>query len=166
MALICLVRHAEAGDPDPSQWPDDGDRPITDKGRRRFTKAAKGLGTLFRPEKVIASPNTRTVQTAEILQNEANWPKADTTTILDDGAEPQDVLDLIEEMKLNNAFVGIVGHGSNMTELISYILSGDESAITMDFKKGSSVLVNMPPSMKPGTGELVWFMDQTAMKGI
>ena len=32
--LLLLVRHAHAGDRDPNQWPDDRDRPLTDKGRK------------------------------------------------------------------------------------------------------------------------------------
>ena len=32
--LLLLVRHADAGDRDPAQWPDDTLRPLTDKGRK------------------------------------------------------------------------------------------------------------------------------------
>ena len=32
--LLLLNRHANAGDRDPAQWPDDRDRPLTDKGRK------------------------------------------------------------------------------------------------------------------------------------
>ena len=32
--LLLLVRHANAGARDPAQWPDDRDRPLTDKGRK------------------------------------------------------------------------------------------------------------------------------------
>ena len=32
--LLLLIRHAHAGDRDPERWPDDRDRPLTDKGRK------------------------------------------------------------------------------------------------------------------------------------
>ena len=32
--LLLLNRHANAGERDPAQWPDDRDRPLTDKGRK------------------------------------------------------------------------------------------------------------------------------------
>ena len=66
--LLLLVRHADAGDRDPSKWLDDTLRPITDKGRKAQAKVVKVLGDLgLVPELVLTSPWLRAAQTAEIF---------------------------------------------------------------------------------------------------
>ena len=39
---LYLVRHAIAFNPDPTQWPDDSQRPLTPEGQKRFKRAARG----------------------------------------------------------------------------------------------------------------------------
>ena len=72
---LYLVRHAIAGKPDAASWPDDSERPLTEEGITRFRPAARGLATLVPDvERVLSSPWTRAWQTAEILQEENDWP--------------------------------------------------------------------------------------------
>src|SRR3954470_59319 len=71
LMILLLVRHADAGDRDPAQWPDDRLRPMTDKGRKVQTKVAKALRTMNRvPEVIVTSPWARAAQTAEVMQGE------------------------------------------------------------------------------------------------
>ena len=42
--LLLLIRHAHAGDRDAERWPDDRDRPLTDKGRKTQRKVSRWLG--------------------------------------------------------------------------------------------------------------------------
>ena len=63
--LLLLVRHAHAGDRDPTQWPDDSQRPLTDKGRKTHAKVSRALRNLeLAPELVLTSPWLRALQTA------------------------------------------------------------------------------------------------------
>ena len=43
---LYLVRHAIAEDRDAMRWPDDADRPLSDKGVDRFERESHGLGML------------------------------------------------------------------------------------------------------------------------
>ena len=40
---LLLNRHADAGQRDPAQWPDDRDRPLTDKGRKVQSELSRWL---------------------------------------------------------------------------------------------------------------------------
>jgi phosphohistidine phosphatase len=52
---LYLVRHAIAGDADPSRWPNDSDRPLTPAGEKRFRRAARGLGRIVPKVDVVLS---------------------------------------------------------------------------------------------------------------
>src|SRR5215210_6289711 len=73
--LLLLIRHAHAGNRDPERWPDDRDRPLTDKGRKvqrdvsRFLRKRDLVPTL-----VLSSPWARAAETAEILARELGLP--------------------------------------------------------------------------------------------
>src|SRR5262245_6017181 len=68
---LLLIRHAHAGDRDPKQWPDDRDRPLTDKGRKTQRKVSRALAKLdLIPARVLTSPWLRAAQTAEVLVQE------------------------------------------------------------------------------------------------
>ena len=64
--LLLLNRHANAGERDPAQWPDDRDRPLTDKGRKVQRDVSRALRKLdLTPSLVLTSPWLRAAQTAE-----------------------------------------------------------------------------------------------------
>lgn len=65
---LYLIRHAEAGERDLSQWPNDDDRPVSAEGRTRqiaCARAMKKLGLAF--DELITSPLVRARETAEII---------------------------------------------------------------------------------------------------
>src|SRR5688572_27723234 len=68
--LLLLVRHAHAGDRDSSKWPDDTQRPLTDKGRKTHAKVSRTLRNLeLAPELLLTSPWLRALQTAGIMHD-------------------------------------------------------------------------------------------------
>ena len=69
--LLLIIRHADAGDRDPAQWPDDTQRPLSDKGRKTHRRVSRALGRLeLAPELVLTSPWIRAAETADILAEE------------------------------------------------------------------------------------------------
>src|SRR5215831_6903128 len=98
MRLI-LLRHGRAGRPDLQRWPNDDDRPLTNGGRKRLIKAARGLRQAGTPDRVYASPSTRTMQTAQVMEQHAGWPTARPATWLNDGAEPQEGIDQLNKIR-------------------------------------------------------------------
>ena len=78
MKTVYLVRHGIAL---PSAPPEqsDGDRPLTDKGRKRMHQVAQGLSSLdINVERIVSSPLPRASQTAEILADELDFSKPET----------------------------------------------------------------------------------------
>jgi phosphohistidine phosphatase len=68
MIAIYLVRHGIAVDHQDRGPLADDDRPLTDKGRRRFRRAARAFARLGEtPDFVFTSPLVRAAQTAELL---------------------------------------------------------------------------------------------------
>jgi phosphohistidine phosphatase len=64
---LVLLRHADAGDQDPARYPDDGLRPLTDKGRRTqhaVARALQRMGVGF--DRLLTSPLVRARETAAI----------------------------------------------------------------------------------------------------
>ena len=66
---LLVVRHGLAEDREAFKRTGRSDdlRPLTDRGRRRMRRNARGLAKVIRPDLLVTSPLTRAVQTAEIL---------------------------------------------------------------------------------------------------
>lgn len=69
--IVLLMRHAKAGRPAGSP---DRDRPLTDRGRRDARAIGKAIAGLDpSPPLVVASPATRTIETAQEVLAGAGW---------------------------------------------------------------------------------------------
>ena len=155
---VYLVRHAVAYDPDPTQWPDDRDRPLTADGEKKFRKAARGLREIIPDvDVVLSSPLTRAWQTAEILQNKASWPQP----LRFDELEPaRPLAEVVEALQphANVSSVALVGHEPSLHELASYLLTGEPNSVRLTMKKGGVACLSFAESVRPGGGELDWLM--------
>jgi phosphohistidine phosphatase len=156
--LLLLVRHAHAGDRDPNQWPDDRDRPITDKGRKAQRRVSRALGELkLAPTHVLTSPWTRAAQTADVLVTElalatppiecaALAAAPELSRIADDIGEPG-----------TDAIVALVGHSPWIEELAAILLTGEPSGLRMDYPKSGVMAIDVA-KVGPGVGELRFFL--------
>ena len=156
--LLLLIRHAHAGDRDPQQWPDDRERPLTDKGRKTQRKVSRRLGKLdLVPTLVLTSPWTRARQTAEILVTELGLrtpaipcePLAaspDFSRLADDIGEPG-----------SGAIVALVGHSPWMEELAALLLADSTTGLRIDFPKSGVMGIDLA-KLEPGAGELRFFL--------
>jgi len=156
--LLLLVRHAHAGDRDADRWPDDRDRPLTDKGRKVQRRVSRALGEQqLAPALVLTSPWTRAAQTAEILVSELGLsltpiPSAalaappDLSRLADDIGEPA-----------SDAIVALVGHSPWIEELAAVLLTGQAAGLRVDYPKSSVMGIDLE---KPaaGAGELRFFL--------
>jgi len=156
--LLLLVRHAHAGDRDPDRWPDDRDRPLTDKGRKVQRRVSRALGEQqLVPTLVLTSPWTRAAQTAEILVSElgvshAPIPSAalaappDLSRLADDIGEPG-----------SDAIVALVGHSPWIEELAALLLTGQPTGLRVDYPKSGVMGIDLEKPA-PGAGELRFFL--------
>ena len=156
--LLLLVRHANAGARDPAQWPDDRDRPLTDKGRKVQADVSRFLRKHdLAPSLVLTSPWTRAMQTAEIVVEVARvgQPPVPCDPLADD----PDLIRLQDFVgnQPPGAIVAMVGHSPWIEELASILLGGSSTGIRIDFPKSGMMGIQLD-RLEPGAGELRFFV--------
>ncbi len=152
--LLLLVRHANAGDRDPERWPDDRDRPLTDKGRKTQRDVSRFLLKRdFVPTLVLTSPWARAAETAEILVRELLLSKPPVPC--DALANNPDLARLSEDIGEQgpDAIVALVGHSPWMEELASLLLTGTAAGVRIDYPKSGVMGIDVE-KVSAGTGEL------------
>jgi phosphohistidine phosphatase len=156
--LLLLVRHAHAGDRDPSQWPDDTQRPLTEKGRKAHAKLARTLRNLeLAPELVLTSPWLRAMQTAEIVREVMLLPQppVPTTALADD----PDLARIAAEVgpRGDRSVVALVGHSPWLEELAALLLTGSDRGLKVDLPK-SGVMALDADRLAPASATLWFFL--------
>ena len=154
--LLLLNRHANAGERDPAQWPDDRDRPLTDKGRKVQRDVSRALRKLdLTPSLVLTSPWLRAAQTAEILVEAARVERP--AVPCDPLAE--DLIRLTDHVgeQPGDAIVAMVGHSPWMEDLASLLLAGSATHLRLDFPKSGVIGIDLA-ALEPGAGELRFFL--------
>jgi phosphohistidine phosphatase len=124
---LVLLRHAK------SAWPDgvsDGERPLTDRGRRDAGAAGRWLRAhVDRLDAVALSPAERTRQTWALVRDElADPPEA----VVDDriyAAMPSELLDVVHGLPDAATSALLIGHNPGMEDLVE-LLSGQEPGMS------------------------------------
>lgn len=152
---VLLIRHARAEDRRLLQR--DRTRALTDDGRRRMRKAARGLHALL-PEltQIATSPLLRARQTAEIVA--AAYTGVDTVSIpmLSPGVVPRAVLAWLRTQP-RDAQLALVGHEPDLGRLASWLLAGRLAGF-VQFKKGAAALIEFAAAPAAGKGTLTWLL--------
>ena len=163
---LYLVRHAVAFERDPAHWPDDSRRPLTPEGKKRFRKAARGLAKLV-PEvdAVFSSPYTRAVETARLLEKEADWPSASLTAVLGSDRSSHDVLAFLQTLTGNPA-IAVIGHEPNLSELGSLLLTGDAGHVQLEMRKGGVAALHFEEQVQPGAAMLRWLVQPRTLRQV
>jgi phosphohistidine phosphatase len=156
--LLLLNRHANAGERDPAQWPDDRDRPLTEKGRKVQAEVGRWLRKRkLAPTLVLTSPWARAAQTAAILVEAARV--AQPPVPCEPLADAPDLIRLQDFVgdQPEGAIVALVGHSPWMEELASILLGGSAASLSMDFPKSGLMGIELG-QLGPGAGELRFFV--------
>lgn len=125
---LYLVRHAIA-EPRKEDLPD-AQRQLTKKGLKRFAQCVDGLKALnVSLDQVLHSPWARAQQTAELLK-QISTGSCDATPSLADAPSVQ----LLES--ITGKSVALVGHEPWMSEMLSWLTTGDLNGLNVVFKKG------------------------------
>jgi phosphohistidine phosphatase len=156
--LLLLIRHANAEARDSERWPDDRDRPLTDKGRKTQRDVSRFLLKRdFVPTLVLTSPWARAAETAEILVRELQSPNPPVPS--DALADEPDLARLAEAIGQPGPadIVALVGHSPWIEELASLLLTGRPEGARIDYPKSGVMGIDVE---KPnaGTGELRFFL--------
>ena len=151
---LLLVRHAAAV-PRGTPGVADDERPLTPKGKAKFTAAAKGLARIAkRPDVLLTSPLPRARATAEIAARA--FKRVEPTVEPALAQESLDVIVAALGAHGADATVAIVGHEPTLSALMARLL-GAAHGERLAFKKGGAALVDLPDG-PGGEGVLVWFL--------
>lgn len=125
MAVLVLIRHADAGDR--TRWEgDDARRPLSTKGRRQAEALASELSRT-RLERILSSPADRCVQTLEPLAR-ARRLEIERFEALAEGAPAEATLALLRELAGTPA--ALCSHGDVIENVIGWLrergVVGDE----------------------------------------
>jgi phosphohistidine phosphatase len=164
---LLLVRHAIAEEREEFAQTGESDekRPLTEAGRKRMKKAARGLAELVEKVDLIASsPLTRALQTMDVVAK--YYPDAATTVV---GAlEPiQDYATFAEWLnRLENVdTVAAIGHEPHLSGLTAWLLTGSDKSF-FEFKKGGACLIEFEGPAGPGAAHLRWLLTPGQLRAI
>ncbi len=162
---LLLIRHAVAEERDSGMWPDDADRPLTDRGRKRFSAVARGLGaTAPDVTRLFSSPFVRAWQTAELLHKVAGWPRPEEMPALAASDALARVPTEVGKLPPEGTYA-LVGHEPDMSELLTVLCYGVPMSRAVKMKKGAAALVRLSGGIpSPGTGTLEWLLDPTTAR--
>lgn len=136
---VILLRHAPAMSRDAAQWPDDGERPLSDRGRRRAAHVSRGLARLA-PEMtaIWSSPAARAFNTAEILRNaHPRRPPLRSCAELAPAARPVRTLEALAALGDQDTVV-LVGHEPHLAHLAATLLGAPRAAVALPMKKAGA----------------------------
>jgi phosphohistidine phosphatase len=162
---LLVVRHAIAEDPAEyaQRHPDDAGRPLTDEGRKKMRKAARGLRTLVPELDLLAtSPLTRAVQTAEIMAGEYGGPTPVKTPTLAPAQPLQALAEWLDRERRRDV-VAVVGHEPSLSRAVSWLLGGGDRSF-IELKKGAACLLEFPDHVGPGEGVLRWSLTPSHLR--
>lgn len=155
---LYIIRHAWAeayGDP---QWPDDTQRPLTKKGRKRFATMVNLLCERgVEPSIIATSPMVRCQQTAQIMAENLIVPAV--IAVREELLPHGDLASLIAwtaQQAEAHQKIAWIGHAPDVGRITASLI-GQESG-SIHFAKGAMASVCFDSDIQNGEGELRWLV--------
>ena len=140
--ILLVVRHsiAENRETFSRVEKDDDLRPLTEVGRKKMARGARGLRTLVPALDMIASsPLVRAQETAAIVAKAYGISVGETTPVLEPDAPLAQFLKWIGAHE-DREVIAVVGHEPHLSALVTWLISGvDDSRLVL--KKGGACLL-------------------------
>jgi phosphohistidine phosphatase len=160
---LLIVRHGIAEERSPQRWPGDRERPLSAQGLTRARRAAQGLKRIApRPVRVLASPLTRTQQTAALLMQHAHWPAAVRCELLEPGASAQALLTFLGSGR--EPCIALIGHEPDLGRFVSLCVAGSPGASPLTLRKMGAALVRFDSRPRAGRGTLEWLLSPKLLR--
>ena len=164
---VVVLRHGLAEVRNPSRWPYDDRRPLTDKGRLQVRRAARGIARLVAPvDRIATSPADRASATAEVVRDVAaaevdveRWEE------LGSGRLAGPIFERLGRSAENGTTVMLVGHDPTLTEFVGLALTGEGIALVRLGKCGAALL-EFPASLGPRAGCLRWLLTRKQLSAV
>ncbi len=137
--IVYIVRHAIAEERDPNHSEEqDSQRPLTQAGRKKMRRIARGLKELgTQIDLIVTSPYLRAADTARILRKKLGLGKDQLVTMdnLAPTGDPDQLIKDINEKYGAVQNIALVGHEPGLSRMISVLISGDPT-IPITLRKG------------------------------
>jgi phosphohistidine phosphatase len=149
---LLVIRHGQA---EPrGEGGSDASRRLTDDGRKKLRRSAKGLRRLV-PELdgLISSPLVRAVETAGIVSEAYGGLAVEESPFLEPEREPKELGGWLAERSAGT--LAIVGHEPLLSHAVSWFLSGLRTSF-LDLKTGGACLLSFPDEIGAGRARLIF----------
>ena len=154
---LYILRHAIAEERDESVYPDDSQRPLTAKGKKKMVIIAENMKAMgIKIDLILTSPYVRAHETARIMVRAFGLEKS--RMVLNDNLAPSGFAkDLIAEVneKYQAEHLMLVGHEPYLSELISMLIAGDPS-LSIVVKKGGLCCLSIENLVYDKCAALEW----------
>lgn len=166
---VIIIRHGDALSADRTEalGLSDGERPLTDKGRRQTRAAATGLRHTLgeaRVDYILVSPLLRARQTADILHDYLDDPITDETDALAPATGAATIDAALHDYTGSERLV-LIGHEPDLGIWACWSLTRKTSRFTA-FKTNGAALIEFPGVAEGGTGTLRWLLTGAQLRDL
>lgn len=164
---LLLIRHAiaEAREDFAITGKNDAERPLTEYGRRRMAKNARGMRRVSpKIDVMVSSPYVRARETARIAATALGVRNVLTVDALTPDQHPKEFFAWLGT-QATDAVIAAVGHEPHLSRLLMWGLAQKAEA-SAEFKKGGAALVDFGSGCKAGTGILRWLVTPAQLRSI
>jgi phosphohistidine phosphatase len=150
--------HARTGRPD-------SDRPLTDTGRRRMRKNARGLQRFSpHPDLIGTSPWLRAADTARVVAETLGVERMETVDAMLPDRPPSELADWLND-KGDLGAIAVVGHEPHLGELVTWLIGGKQG-LNVEFKKGGACLLRIDGEVAAGSAMLLWHLTPAQLRAL
>ena len=167
---LLIIRHAVAEERE--TWAATGEpderRPLTDEGRKKMRRAARGLRRLV-PELSLlgASPLPRAAQTADIVATAYGDLTPLTIGALTPERSPADFLSWLRDAAPGHDVIAAVGHEPHLSGLVSWLLTGRAAPSLVELRKGAACLLRFEDEVpQKGKACLEWLLQPRQLRAL
>ena len=162
LMLIYILRHGIAAPRGVKPYPND-DRPLTEEGIEKISKAARGILRVVEDiDVILTSPLVRAADTARIVAEALNVEsKLQVCRELAPGSSLKNLLIYLAKFKKLRSIM-VVGHEPDLTYFASALL-GKKTPI-IEFKKGSLCCIELTTIPSRRDGVLLWHLTSKQLR--
>jgi phosphohistidine phosphatase len=156
---LLVVRHAIAEDRGEfgRTGKDDGERPLTEEGRKRFAKGARALRRLVPGIDLLGTSGlVRADETGDLLAGAYGGIRTVRVAELAPDANPDALLPWLRGQRRRKV-VAVVGHEPHLSGLVELLLTGRRPGF-VELKKGGACLLALDKPAAAGGAELRWLL--------
>ena len=143
----------------------DSDRPLTDTGRRRMRKNARGLQRVSpHPDLIGTSPWLRAADTARVIAETLGVEQMETIDAMLPDRHPRELAEWLND-RSELGVVAVVGHEPHLGELVTWLVGGTPG-MNFEFKKGGACLLRIDDRVDAGSAMLQWHLTPSQLRAL